>query len=497
VLLRMEGICKRFPGVVALDDVTMSVAEGQVHALVGENGAGKSTLIKILAGAYVPDVGKIIVQDRPYDKLTPALAHSLGIHIIYQEFNLVPSMTVSENIFLGREKHVGPWLARSAMWREASQLLDRVGAHFSPDADVAQLSVIEQQLVEIAKGLLGGARVMVLDEPSAVLAGQELQHLFGAIESLIRDGVGIIYVSHRLEEVFQIANEVTVLKDGRKVAHHPVAETNQGQLIREMVGRELVDMFPPATDASGAVVMETRNLRVAGFVQDATFELRAGEVVGLAGMAGSGRTTLVRGLFGAAPIDGGEILLSGRPFYPKSPADAMAAGIALVPEDRKRDGVLAGMNITRNVCVAMLRGQGAFGLFDWRRETRSSEWAIENLRIRPPNPSADVARLSGGNQQKVILGRWLLTKPKVVMFDEPTRGIDVGAKQEIYQLVRDLTAEGAAVLAASSDLLELIGLCDRVLVMRDGRIAGQLTGREVSEQHIMEMAVVSSPQPAA
>lgn len=491
MLLRMEGITKRFPGVIALDDVTLAVDSGCIHALVGENGAGKSTLIKILAGAYTPDSGSIGVLDESYNKLTPALAHSLGIHIIYQEFNLIPSMTVAENVFLGQEKRSGPFLSGGTMRREASELLERVGAHFSPGAEVGHLSIPQQQLVEIAKALVGGARILVLDEPSAVLAGEELRHLFLAIEGLVEHGVGIIYISHRLEEVFELADEVTVLKDGRKVAHHAVADTNQNQLIREMVGRELKDIFPPATATMGDEVLEVCDLQVDGFVRDASFQVRAGEVVGLAGMTGSGRTTLVRGLFGAAPIDRGDVRLSGKPFRPKRPSDAMAAGIALVPEDRKREGILPGMTVARNAAVALLREQQVLAPLDRSREARAGRWVIERLHVRPPNPEADVARLSGGNQQKVILGRWLLTNPVLVMFDEPTRGIDVGAKEEIYQLIRTLTSEGSAVLVVSSDLLEIIGLCDRVLVMRDGRIAGELAGSEISEEHIMELAVAT------
>lgn len=491
MLLRMEGITKRFPGVTALDDVTLAVDSGRVHALVGENGAGKSTLIKILAGAYTPDSGTIAVLDESYNKLTPALAHSLGIHIIYQEFNLIPSMTVAENVFLGQEKRSGPFLSGRMMRRETDELLERVGAHFSSNIDVGHLSVSQQQLVEIAKALVGGARVLVLDEPSAVLAGEELRHLFLAIEGLTAHGVGIIYISHRLEEVFELADEVTVLKDGRKVAHHAVADTDQNQLIREMVGRELKDVFPPATATMADEVLQVCDLQVDGRVHDASFQLHAGEVVGLAGMTGSGRTTLVRGLFGAAPIDRGDVRLSGKPFRPKRPADAMTAGIALVPEDRKREGILAGTSVTRNAALALLRGQRALVPLDHFREARAGRWVIEQLHVRPPDPEADIARLSGGNQQKVILGRWLLTKPVLVMFDEPTRGIDVGAKEEIYQLIRALTSGGSAVLVVSSDLLEIIGLCDRVLVMRNGRIAGELTSSEISEEHIMELAVAA------
>jgi len=488
-MLRMEGITKRFPGVLALDGVSFAAEGGRVHALVGENGAGKSTLIKIMAGAYSPDAGKIVVLDQPYDSLNPGLARSLGIQVIYQEFNLIPSMTVTENVFLGQERHTGLVLSRRAMRRATNELLERVGAHFSPDAEVGRLSVAQQQLVEIAKALVGGARVMVMDEPSAVLAGQELVHLFRSVEALVQHGVAVIYISHRLEEVFQIADEVTVLKDGRNVAYHLVSEASQSQLIREMVGRELKDVFPPAAAAPGEVVLEVSGLAAGKIVRDVSFQLRAGEVMGLAGMTGSGRTTLVRALFGAERIERGEVRLSGTSFRPRRPADAMAAGMALVPEDRKREGVLPGTDLTRNVALALLRGQNALAPLDRRQEARAGTWAIERLRIRPPNPSADVTNLSGGNQQKVILGRWLLTRPRVVILDEPTRGIDVGAKEEIYQLIRELTAEGTAVLMVSSDLIEVIGMSDRVLVMRDGRLAGELTGKEIAEDRIMELAV--------
>jgi ribose transport system ATP-binding protein len=497
MLLRMEGITKRFPGVVALEGVTIAVAAGRVHALVGENGAGKSTLIKILAGAYTPDAGTIVVDGQAYDKLSPALAHALGIHIIYQEFNLIPSMTVAENVFLGQEMHRGPLLARRAMRRAAGDLLERVGARFAPDVEVGRLSVTEQQLVEIAKGLVGGARVMVLDEPSAVLAGDELRHLFGAIRTLVEQGVGVIYISHRLEEVFQIAQDVTVLKDGRNVALHPVSEVSQGVLISEMVGRELQDVFPPPTATPGDVVLEVQGLNAGAFVRDAGFQLRAGEILGVAGMTGSGRTTLARALFGAVPIEAGHIRLDGKQLHLRRPVDAMAAGIAFVPEDRKREGIMPDVDVTRNAALALLRGQQLLGPLNRTQEMGAGNWVIEHLQIRPSDPRANITNLSGGNQQKVILGRWLLTAPRVVVLDEPTRGIDVGAREEIYHLIRDLTSRGTAVLMVSSDLLEIIGMSDRVLVMRDGLIAGELTGQAISEDRIMELAVASPVEAVA
>jgi ribose transport system ATP-binding protein len=491
VLLRMEGITKQFPGVLALDDVTFAAERGQVHALVGENGAGKSTLIKILAGAYSPDAGRIVIGDQSYDKLTPALAQSLGIRVIYQEFNLIPSMTVTENVFLGREQRVGPFLSRAGMRQAASALLASLGARIAPDAEVGQLSMAQQQLVEIAKALAGGARIVVMDEPSAVLAGKELRHLFDAVQSLVKQGVAVIYISHRLEEIFRIANQVTVLKDGRVVATHPVAGITQSDLIREMVGRELQDVFPPPVASPGKVVLAVHNLCVGRRVHDVSFALRAGEVVGLAGMVGSGRTTLVHGLFGAAPIQGGEMRLCGEQLRPKSPADAMAAGIALVPEDRKGAGLLTGMTVTRNAALALLHGQPAALPLNRGQEVHTGRWVIAHLGIRPPRPDANVTYLSGGNQQKVVLGRWLATKPKVVICDEPTRGIDVGAKEEIYRLIRELTANGTAVLMVASDLLEIIGMSDRVLVMRDGTIAGELAGTDITEDRIMELAVAA------
>ena len=504
VLLEMRDITKTFPGVRALNRVSFNCIKGEVHALVGENGAGKSTLMKILAGATQPDSGTILLRGQPVHLRDPHTAQALGISTIYQEFNLLPYMSVAENILLGREpcKRMG-WLdtaERDRLAREALALLD---ARIDVRQPVYRLSVAQQQLVEIAKALSWKAELIIMDEPSAALTGAELERLFEIIATLKARGVTIIYVSHRLEEVFRIADRVTVLRDGMHVGTLAVAEASEAQIIRMMVGRELGQMYPPRGQPPGEVILEVRGLTTAdGRVQDVNLQLRAGEIVGLAGLVGSGRTELARAIFGADPIASGEIRLRGQRCVPANPARAIASGLGFVSEDRKAEGLVLGLSVRENIALPSLDERQRLGFIHEGLERVVVSQAISELQIRTPSTEQPVQYLSGGNQQKTVLAKWLALGrmgdgrqatersggPAVILFDEPTRGIDVGAKAEIYALMRALADQGKAILMISSELPEILGMSDRVLVMRDGRLVAELAAGEATEEKILRLA---------
>jgi ribose transport system ATP-binding protein len=488
-ILEMRNISRAFGGVQALRDVSFSCRKGKVHALIGENGAGKSTLIKILAGAYRADSGEIVFKGRRYAGFTAREAMATGISIIYQELNLVQFMTVAENIFLGREprNRLGVIDTRR-MAKESAGLLDRLGVQLLPSAHIGDLTVASQQMVEIAKALSQNADLIVMDEPSAILAGQELDSLFAMIRSLVEQGVTIIYISHRLNEVFEIADDVTVLKDGQVVGAQPIKEVTRARLIRMMVGRPLEEIFPRAARPRGAPALTAMNVSTKRLPHPASLTLYEGEILGLAGMVGAGRTEVARALFGADPLLSGKILLKDTLIQPRSPKEAVEAGLALVPEDRKTQGLFLEQSIRSNITLSSLDKLTRFGVIQRRQETETIERAQRELSINMASPELEAQYLSGGNQQKVVLAKWLQTSPSAIIFDEPTRGVDVGAKFEIYRLMRQLAERGVAILMISSELPEILGMSDRILVMHERRIVAELARDQASEERIIELA---------
>lgn len=488
-LLEMRGIGKSFPGVKALEGVNLSVRAGQVHALLGENGAGKSTLIKILSGAYSKDEGEIYWDGRPVTINSPQDAQALGISTIYQEFNLAPHLTVAENIFLGHLPQKGLLVDWAYARKRAREILTSLGVSLSVDTLTADLSVAEQQLVEIAKALNRQTRILVMDEPSAVLGEKDLEKLFAVVRQLQANGIGIIYISHRLKEIFALADEVTVLKDGRYVETRRVDQVTMDDLVRLMIGRDLQDVYPKRKGPIGEVLLEVNHINRAGVLNDISFQLRAGEIVGFAGITGSGRTELARVIFGADPYTSGEMRLAGQPYHVHSPADAIRQGVALVTEDRKRQGLLLKLSVTINTTISGLKRLCRLNLIRLRDELSLVQNYIRQLSIKTPGPNFLVVNMSGGNQQKVVLARWLSIGTRLFILDEPTRGIDVGSKAEIYQIMADLADQGVAILMISSELPEVLGMSDRVLVMREGRIAKELSRAEASEEVVMSYAV--------
>ncbi|WP_055552716.1 sugar ABC transporter ATP-binding protein [Streptomyces sp. NBRC 110028] len=494
-ILRMEGVRKTFPGVVALDGVDFDLRRGEVHVLLGENGAGKSTLIKMLSGAHRPDGGRVLVDGNPVRIQGAQDAERLGIATIYQEFNLVPDLSVAENIFLGRQPRRFGLVDRTAMDERAAELLARVGVDVSPRTRVSDLGIARLQMVEIAKALSLNARVLIMDEPTAVLTTDEVDKLFRIVRTLRADGVGVVFITHHLEEIAALGDRVTVLRDGRSVTQVP-ATTDQDELVRLMVGRSIEQQYPRERPASGSAsgnagepLLKVRGLGRGGSFQDIDFDVRAGEVVGLAGLVGAGRTEVVRALFGADPYDTGTVEVAGVPLPRHDVVAAMDAGIGLVPEDRKGQGLVLDASVQENLGLVTLRGATRAGFVDRAGQRRAAERIAEQLAVRMAGLDQRVRTLSGGNQQKVVIGKWLLADSKVLILDEPTRGIDVGAKVEIYQLINELTASGHAVLMISSDLPEVLGMSDRVLVMAQGRITGELTAREATQDAVMALAV--------
>jgi ABC-type sugar transport system ATPase subunit len=488
-LLEMRGIGKTFPGVKALEGVHLRVRPGQVHALLGENGAGKSTLIKILSGAYTRDEGEIYFEGVRVDIKSPADAENLGISTIYQEFNLAPHLTVAENIFLGHLPTRAGRIDWASVRTRSRELLDSLEVGLSIDALAGTLSVAQQQMVEIAKALNRNTRLLVMDEPSAVLGERDIDNLFDVVRRLQASGIGIIYISHRLKEIFELADEVTVLKDGRYVDTRAVSAVTMDDLVTLMIGRDLEDVYPRRAGTPGEVVLEVSNLAQAHLAKDVSFSLRAGEILGFAGITGSGRTEVARVLFGADKATAGSMTLFGKPYRPRSPRDAIDRGIAVVTEDRKRQGLLLKLQVFFNVTVAGLARLSRMGVLQLRQErVLVAKW-IENLRIKTPSADFMVVNMSGGNQQKVVLARWLSLGIKVFIMDEPTRGIDVGSKSEIYQIMADLADQGVAIIMISSELPEVLGMSDRVLVMRDGRVAAELARGEATEERVMHYAV--------
>ena len=498
-LLEAASITKSFAGVHALKGVTFELRPGEVHAVVGENGAGKSTLIKIMTGAETADSGTLAVGGRTVPHMDPASARALGIAAVYQQPSLFPHLTVAENLAFSIEGG-GVW--RRVDWparrRTAVTLLERVGASIDPERLVETLSMPEQQIVEIAKTIGADARVLIMDEPTASLTDHEVHNLFASIARLRSEGVGIIYISHRLEEVFAIADRVTVLRDGHTIATRPAGEIDRAALIRLMVGRELAAVFPKQTVTPGGVALEVRHLsnRGAG-LRDVSLSVHQGEILGVAGLVGSGRTELAETLFGLTPADEGVILLRGAPVRIASPAEAIRLGIAYVPEDRRQHGVVLDMSIAANVSLGNLSAVARRGLIDRVAERDAAQRYVDQLRIKTPSVSVGVGALSGGNQQKVALARWLSIQPRVLILDEPTQGVDVGSKSEIHALMQTLVERGVAIIMISSELPEILGMSDRIAVMQRGTVRGVLARHEATQDTILALALGHVPPDAS
>ncbi len=485
-LVQLQGISKRFPGVLAVDDVSLDIYPGEVHVVAGENGAGKSTLMKLLSQVERPTRGTVLLDGQPIHFNGPRYAQSLGIAMVYQEFALAPHLSIAQNMFLGQEPmHLG-MVNRRLEIRQARELLHRVGLDIDPRRLVSELSVAEQQMVEIAKALAIDAKLVIMDEPTATLTGQEIEELFTVIRNLISRGIAILYISHRLDEIFRIANRITVMRDGKVVATLPREEVDEKRLIRLMVGRFLENLYPKPESTIGDVLLEVDGITRAKVLHDCSFEVHAGEILGLAGLVGAGRTELARAIFGADPINSGTLKLNGQSLRIKTPTAAIDQGIGYLTEDRKKNGLAMNLGVDQNITLANL--PMLVGLLDLRKEKHIVIRARDQLQIRTPSIHQKVQLLSGGTQQKVIVARWLETKARVLFFDEPTRGIDVGAKAEMFELIGTLAQQGRAIILISSYLPELLNMCDRILVMREGRIVGTVKREHFSEEKIIALA---------
>jgi len=495
-LVVMEGIDKRFPGVHALENARFDLLAGEVHALVGENGAGKSTLMKILAGVYSKDAGTIFYRGREVHLPNPRAAQQHGISMIHQELNLMPHLTVAQNIFIGREPRQGVpiLLDDKALNAQTNELLASLHLELDPRTKVADLTVAKQQMVEIAKALSFNAEVLIMDEPTAALTEAEIEELFRVIRDLRSKGVGIVYISHRLEELFQIADRVTVMRDGRTIDTVQIEDVRIDQIISMMVGRTIYEASPEIPEGnSQEVVLEVRNLNRGRTLRDVSFQLKRGEIVGFAGLMGAGRTEVARAIFGADPIDSGEIYVRGKRVHIHHPRDAVRHGIGYLSEDRKRYGLTLDMDVETNIVLASFqRFLNWMGVVDQGKVRRTARDLVDMLAIKTPSLQQKVKNLSGGNQQKLVIAKWLTADTDILIFDEPTRGIDVGAKSEIYRLLNDLAHEGKAIIMISSELPEILRMSHRIVVMCEGRITGELTSAEATQERIMQFATQRS-----
>jgi ribose transport system ATP-binding protein len=491
LLVEMTGITKDFPGVHALADASLELRAGEVHALVGENGAGKSTLMKILAGVYQPDAGEIRFKGEPVDIPNPRTALDLGISMIHQELNLMPHLTVAQNIFMGREPRGRPrfMLDDRRLNQQTQELIDRLHLKLDPKARVGDLKIAQQQMVEIAKALSLNASVLIMDEPTAALTDTEIDELFRIIRDLRANGVGVVHISHRLEELKQISDRVTVMRDGRYIATLPTPEADIPVIINLMVGRAIYEEAPEVPERSDDVVLEVRGLTRGRMVRDVSFVLHRGEILGVAGLVGAGRTEVVRAIFGADRPESGEILVHGTRANIRGPADAVKLGIAYLSEDRKRYGLALGMDVETNVVLASLqRFVASFGRIDTRKTRAVAEQRVQDLGIKTPSVRQRARNLSGGTQQKVVIAKWLTADTDILIFDEPTRGIDVGAKSEIYHLLNELAREGKSIIMISSELPEILRMSHRIIVMCEGRLTGELPGATATQEQIMTLA---------
>ncbi len=487
VLLRFNAVSKLFPGVVALDKVTMEFHRGEIHAICGENGAGKSTLIKILTGAYTPTEGTIEFDGKTYGSFTPREALDAGITAIYQEQNLVPFLSVAENVFFGREIRRGLFLNKKEMFRRTVELAKDMGVEIDPRARVTDIGVAYAQITEILKAISVDTRLLVMDEPSAPLTNNEIQAMFQVMKTLKAKGITIIYISHRLEEIFEICDRVSVMRDGKYVSTNRVSDVTQHHLVAEMVGRELGSDFIGSAGASDEVVLEVRNLRT-DRLKGVSFKLRRGEILGLGGLVGAGRTETARAIFGADRIHDGEVYVRGRRVRIRRPADAIGSGLGFLTEDRKGQGLLLGLKVRENISFPIMKRLTKRLFLNRKQEAVICEKLRGLLEIKTPSINQQVRFLSGGNQQKVVLAKWLATNSEILLFDEPTRGIDVGAKQEIYQLMHSLSAQGKSIIMISSEMPELLGMSDRILVMHEGSVRGELAKDEFDQETVLKLA---------
>ncbi|PPK98005.1 rhamnose transport system ATP-binding protein [Kineococcus xinjiangensis] len=485
-VLSLRGVSKSYGAVQALRDGRLDLFRGEVHALVGENGAGKSTLVKVLAGVHRPDTGEVVLDGAPLGLGSPADARAAGIAIIYQEPTLFPDLSVAENIFIGRQPRArGGAIDVRAMETAAAELFRRLGTPMDPSRQARGLSIADQQLVEIAKAISLEARVIVMDEPTAALSGHEVERLFGVTHGLTAAGAAVLFISHRFEEITALCQRVTVMRDGAWVSSDPMPDLTVDEIVRRMVGRDITSLYPKQDVEPGEVVLEVQGLTRAGWFRDVSFSVRAGEIVALAGLVGAGRSEVVQAVFGVDRADAGTVRVAGRPLKLGSPRAAMAAGVALVPEDRRQQGLVLDMSIERNTTLPRSRQLARFGLLTGGRERASAAEWTRRLQTKFHRLSDPVGTLSGGNQQKVVLAKWLSTNPKVLLIDEPTRGIDVGTKAEVHRLISSLAAEGLAVVMVSSELPEVLGMADRVLVMHEGRISADIPRSDADERSIM------------
>ncbi|PID56772.1 D-xylose ABC transporter ATP-binding protein [candidate division KSB3 bacterium] len=490
-ILRLEHIYKSFAGIHALQDVSFELIPGEVHALIGENGAGKSTLVKIITGVYQPNKGKMFFQGRHTHFHTTLSAHQHGIAAIYQDLNLFPDLNIAENIFMG---HMPLSPGRKAvdwnlMYQRSEEILQHLGVDLNPRSRVLGLSIAEQQMVEIAKALSVDAKVLLMDEPTSTLTLRETEELFRITRQLKERGTAVIFISHRLEELFEIADRVSVLRDGRYIGTQKTDEITEGELIQMMVGRRLNNLFPKEAAEITEVVLKVENLRKEGLFRDISFELRRGEILGFAGLVGARRTEIARAVFGVEPADGGTIYIEGRDVTIQSPRDAMALGVAYLPEDRQQHGLVLPMDLTNNITLPILERFAKHGWLNQQAERRTAQQFVQSLEVKATGLWQNARELSGGNQQKIVLGKWLATQPKILILDEPTHGIDVGTKSTIHQLMSHLAGEGMAILMISSELPEIIGMSDRILVMHEGRLTAEFQRGEASQEKIMAAAV--------
>ena len=488
-ILQMRGITKHYPGVRALTGADLDLRAGEVHVLLGENGAGKSTLMKILSGAVPPDSGDVLLDGRRVQLGSPLRARSLGISTIYQELSLVPHLSVAENVYLGKAPRRFPGVVHWARMRQdASRILQGLGVSIDPDAPLHTLRLAQQQMVEVARALADDARILIMDEPTSALSEREVTQLFSAIAQLTSRGVAVIYISHRMEEVFRIGRRVTVLRDGRHVATRDIADVTVAELVRLMANRDLTDHYPRRTHARGAELLRVEGLG-GGALRDVSFVLHRGEILGIAGLVGAGRTRLARAIVGADRVDRGRITVNGREVRVHSPVDAVRARIGFLPEDRKQQGLVLGLAVERNVSLSHLPALSRFGVVHAIRERREADEAISGLKIRTPGPEQPVLHLSGGNQQKVVLAKWLAAQAEILIFDEPTRGIDVAARHDIYLLINRLVEDGLGVIMISSDLPEVLGMSDRILVMRGGAVQIELAAADATDDRVLQAAL--------
>ena len=491
-LLRMEGIEKGFPGVKALDKVDLDVKAGTVHALMGENGAGKSTLMKCLFGVYYKDAGKIYLEGREVNFKNPKEALENGVAMVHQELNQALKRNVMDNMWLGRFPKVAkglPFTSEKKMYTATKEIFDKLEIDVDPKTVMSKLPVSKRQMVEIAKAVSYNAKVIVFDEPTSSLTEEEVEHLFKIINMLKSQGCAIIYISHKMKEILQISDEVTIMRDGKWIATKEAADLTTGEIIKLMVGRELTNLYPPKTNEIGDVLLDVKNLTAEySKLRDVSFTARRGEIIGVAGLDGSGRTELLENLYGTATRRSGTMTLDGKPIKNRNARESISNGFALLTEERRATGIFGILNIRENATISSLEKCKAGPFLSKNKMKKNTEWCIDSMHVKTPTQETKISALSGGNQQKVILGRWLLTDPTVLLLDEPTRGIDVGAKYEIYQLIIDLAAKGKTVIMVSSEMPELLGVCDRILVMSGGRLAGEVNAAETTQEDIMALA---------